>query len=220
VHSVDIKVPKSLVVAYVATQPDGTAQALREIGIPTTYLTPDELPLMDLARFTAIVIGPREYERAPELVTMNPRLLEWVRAGGTMVVQYGQYEMTQPGMMPFPIGLTRPASRVTIESAPVKVLDPTSKLLTWPNRLGPKDWDDWVQERALYMPTTIDPRYRTPIALNDPDEPENRGAILEATLGKGRYVYTSLSLFRQIPAGIEGGLRLFVNLLSAGLPPQ
>lgn len=220
VNAVEIQVPKALVVAYVASQPDGTAQALREIGIPTTYITPDELPLIDLARFTAIVIGPREYERAPELITMNPRLFEWVRAGGTMVVQYGQYEMTQPGMMPFPIGLARPAARVTIESAPVTVLDPTSKLLTWPNRIGPKDWAEWVQERGLYMPTTIDPRYRTPIALNDPDEPENRGAILEATVGKGRYVYTSLSLFRQIPAGIEGGLRLFVNLLSAGLPPQ
>ncbi len=220
VHAVEIQVPRALSVAYVATQPDGTAQALREIGIPTTYLTPEELPLVDLARFTAVVIGPREYERAPELAALNPRLFEWVRGGGTMVVQYGQFEMAQPGMMPFPIGHTRPAARVTLEGAPVKVLEPGSRLLTWPNRIAAQDWAEWVQERALYMPSTIDSRYRTPIALNDPDEPENRGAILDATLGKGRYIYTSLALFRQIPAGVEGGLRLFVNLLSAGLPPQ
>jgi hypothetical protein len=182
-------------------------------------LTPQELPLVDLSRFTTVVIGPRAYDAQPELATQNARLTEWVRQGGTLLVQYGQYEMLRPGMMPFPVTLTRPAARVTLETAPVTVLDPASKLLTWPNRIAASDWQAWVQERGLYMPTTIDPRYRTPLAMNDPDEPANRGAILDATLGKGRYVYTTLSLFRQIPAGVPGSMRLLVNLLSAGTNP-
>jgi hypothetical protein len=199
---------------------DAVAPSLRGLEIPTTVLSPAELPLVDLSRYTTVVIGPRAYDAAPELATQNARLMEWVRQGGTLVVQYGQYEMLRPGMMPFPVTLTRPAARVTLETAPVTVLEPASKLLTWPNRIVAGDWQDWVQERGLYMPSTIDGRYRTPLAMNDPDEPANRGAILDATLGKGRYVYTSLSLFRQIPAGVPGSMRLLVNLLSAGLTPQ
>ena len=219
-QSVPVTVPRPLVVAYVTGVSDAVAPALRGLDIPTTVLAPEELPLVDLARYTTVVIGPRAYEAAPELATQNPRLLEWVRQGGTLVVQYGQFEMARPGMMPYPVGFTRPAARVTLEQAPVTVLDPASRLLTWPNPIGTTDWADWVQERALYMPSTIDARYRTPLAMQDPDEPENRGAILETTLGKGRYVYTSLSLFRQVPAGIPGGMRLLVNLLSAGLAPR
>jgi hypothetical protein len=118
------------------------------------------------------------------------------------------------------VQFTRPAARVTLEDADVRVLVQGSRLLTWPNRIGPADWTEWVQERALYMPTTIDSRYRTPLAMNDPAEPENRGALLDATLGRGRYIYTTLSFFRQSPGGVPGAMRLFVNLLSAGIPAQ
>jgi hypothetical protein len=219
-QAVTVTVPRTLVVAYVTGVSDAIAPTLRGIGIPTTVLAPAELPLLDLARYTTLVIGPRAYEASPELATQNARLMEWVRKGGTLVVQYGQFEMARPGMMPYPIAHTRPAARVTIEDAAVQVREPASKLLTWPNRIGDADWRDWVQERALYMPSTIDPRYRSPLAMHDPDEPDNAGAILDVSIGKGRYVYTTLSLFRQIPAGIPGGMRLLVNLLSAGLTPQ
>ncbi|MDH5235266.1 MAG: LmbE family protein, partial [Gemmatimonadota bacterium] len=130
-----------------------------------------------------------------------------------------QYEMAGPGMMPYPVTFGRPAARVTIEEAPIQVLDPRARILTWPNRITMADWEGWVQERGLYMPGEIDPRYGTPLEMHDPDEPENRGAILTATVGRGRYVYTSLSLFRQVPGGVPGGVRLLVNLLSAGLTP-
>ncbi len=220
-QAVPVTIPRGLVVAYVTGVSDAIAPALRGLEIPLTILTPAELPLLDLSRFSTVVIGPRAYQAAPDLVTQNPRLLEWVRGGGTLVVQYGQGEMARPGMMPYPVEYTRPAARVTLEKAPVRVATPASKLLTWPMRITPADWDDWVQERALYMPSTIDARYRTPIAMNDPDEPENRGAILDAPLGKGRYVYTTLSIFRQVPAGVPGAVRILVNLMSAGIvPPQ
>ncbi|HVH38520.1 MAG TPA: PIG-L family deacetylase [Gemmatimonadaceae bacterium] len=215
-ESVPVVVPKGLNVVYVTGVSDASAQSLRQLGVMASAVTPEQLPLLDLTQFTTIVIGPRAYEASPSLRTMNPRLMDWMRAGGTLVVQYGQFEMAEPGMMPFPITFRRPAARVTIENAPVRVLDPQSRLLNWPNRIGERDWANWVQERAVYMPTVIDERYRTPLAMNDPGEPENRGAILEATVGKGRYIYTSLSLFRQIPGGIPGGVRLLVNMISAG----
>ena len=218
-QSVPIMVPKNLVVAYVTGVSDVVAPSLRQLDIPTTVLAPAELPLLDLTRYTTVVIGPRAYESSEELRAFNPRLFEWVRGGGTLVVQYGQFEMATPGLMPYPIAHTRPAQRVAIEEAPVRVLEPRARVLTWPNRIVATDWEGWVQERGLYMPSEIDARYATPLAMNDPDEPENRGALLTATLGQGRYVYTTLSLFRQVPGGVPGGLRLLVNLLSAGLTP-
>lgn len=216
-QAVSITVPRDLRVVYVAGVSDVSAAALQQVGVQVLTVSAAELPNVDLSRFTTVVIGPRAYDAFPELRAQNQRLLAWVNDGGTLLVQYGQFEMAQPGMTPFPIGFTRPAARVTLEDAEVRVLDPQSRLLQWPNRITAEDWEGWVQERALYMPSEIDARYRTPLAMNDPGEPENRGAILEATAGRGRYVYTSLSLFRQVPAGVPGGIRLLVNLLSAGI---
>lgn len=218
--AVPITVPRALRVAYVTGVSDGLPPVLSQLEIPTTVLSGDQLPLLDLEQYTTVVIGPRAYQTSAELRAANPRLFQWVRDGGTLVVQYGQFEMQQPGMMPAPVSFGRPAARVTREDAPVTVLDAASRLLRWPNRIGEADWADWVQERALYMPSEIDASYRTPIAMQDPDEPEQRGAILDLPMGKGRYVYTSLSLFRQIPGGVPGGSRLLVNLLSANLPVE
>lgn len=218
--SVPVQVPRALRVAYVTGVSDALAPILQQLGIPITVLTPDQIPLVDLAQYSTVVIGPRAYGTSADLQAANPRLFEWVRGGGTLVVQYGQFEMQQPGMMPFTIAFQRPAARVTREDAPVRVLDPQSKLLRWPNRITDADFADWVQERALYMPSVIDQNYRTPLAMNDPDEPEQRGAILDAALGKGRYIYTSLSLFRQAPGGVPGSARILVNLLSAGLAEE
>ena len=140
------------------------------------------------------------------------------------MVQYGQFEMGNPGMMPYPITIVRPADRVTEEDAPVRLIDASSPILNAPNRIGPADWQGWIQERSLYMPRTHDERYRSLLSMNDTGEPPNDGAILIAPLGSGTYVYTTLALFRQLPAGVPGGARLFVNLLSAdqrsaGTPP-
>jgi hypothetical protein len=117
--------------------------------------------------------------------------------------------------MPYPVTIVRPADRVTEETAAVRITDPASPILNSPNRIGPADWAGWVQERTLYIPRTHDERYRTMLSMNDTGEPPNDGAILVAPLGAGTYVYTTLALFRQLPAGVPGGARLFVNLLSA-----
>jgi hypothetical protein len=133
-----------------------------------------------------------------------------------MVVQYGQYEMQAPGIMPFQVTLQRPQDRVTEEDAPVRVLDPGAPILSTPNRITQADFTGWVQERALYMPRTFADVYKPVLSMNDPGEPPNSGGILVAPYGSGTYVYTTLSFFRQLPAGVPGATRLFVNLLAAG----
>jgi hypothetical protein len=124
--------------------------------------------------------------------------------------------MQEPGVMPYPITLDRRAQRVSIEEAPVTVVDRASPLLAAPNRITAADFAGWVQDRTLYMPKTFDPRYAAPLETHDPGEPANRGAILAAPYGRGTYVYTTLAFFRQLPNGVPGAARLFVNLLSAG----
>jgi LmbE family N-acetylglucosaminyl deacetylase len=219
-QAANVTVPAGLTVAYVQGVGDLSAAGLRQLGIPLTTVTPQELPLLDLTRFTTVIVGPRAYQASPDLRAYNRRLLDFVKDGGTMLVQYGQQEMTRPGLMPFPVGMGRSAQRVTLEDAPVTVLDAGAGPLAWPNRITDADWADWVQERSLYMPADIDPRYETPVEMHDPEEPPNRGAILTTRYGKGTYVYTTLSLFRQFPAGVPGSARLFVNLLSQGRNPK
>ena len=217
-QAVNITVPAGVTVAYVQGVGDLSAAGLRQLGIPLTVVTPQELPLLDLSKFTTVIVGPRAYQASPELRAYNRRLMQFVKDGGTMLVQYGQQEMARPGLMPYPVSFARTAQRVTLEDAPVTIRDPKSRLLNWPNAIGAADWADWVQERSLYMPSTIDPLYSTPLEMHDPGEPDNNGAVLMTAYGKGTYVYTTLSLFRQFPAGVPGSAKLFVNFLSAGLP--
>jgi len=215
---VDLRIPAALRVAYVTGVSDNVAPVLAQLGVPVTIIAPKDLARADLSPYTTVVIGPRAYEAHPELLAANPHLLEFARKGGTMLVQYGQYEMTQPGVMPYPIALGRPADRVTWEDAAVRMLAPSDKLLRVPNAIRDDDFAGWVQERALYMPRTFDSRYRPLLSMNDPGEAPIDGAILVTPIGQGQYVYTTLALFRQLPAGVPGAARLFLNLLSASIP--
>ena len=205
----------NLRIGYVRGVGDNVMPMLEELGLAVTELDPATLPQTNLSRFTTIVLGPRAYEASAALKSSTPALMRFVRDGGTVVTQYGQTEMTQPGILPYPITLSRPADRVTDEHAQVRVLDPSSPLLSSPNKIGEADFAHWVQERALYMPHTFDKQYRSQISMNDRDEPPNDAAVLVAPLGKGTYIYTTLSFFRQLPAGTPGAARLFINFLSA-----
>ncbi len=203
-------------IGYITGVGDNVMPMLEELGLPVTELDPATLPQLNLSKFSAIVVGPRAYEASPALVANNPVLMNYVRNGGTMVTQYGQLRYTEPGILPYPVTLARPvADRVTDEDAPVRVLDPSSRLLLSPNRITDSDFANWVQERASYMPRTFDAAYHPLFSMNDPGEPPNAAAVLVASLGKGTYVYTTLSFFRQLPAGNPGAARLFINLLSA-----
>lgn len=205
-------------VGYIAGVGDKGMDALRQLDVEVEEIPPAMLGSMDLSRFTSIIVGPRAYEAHEPLRRNNARLLNYARGGGNLVVQYGQYEMMSPGVMPYPIELTRPAARVTMENAPVKVLRPTAPLLTSPNRITAADWDSWVQERGTYMPSAFSPQYTPFLAMNDPDEPENRGALLQANVGRGTYTYVTLALFRQLPNGVPGAARILLNLVTPQAP--
>jgi LmbE family N-acetylglucosaminyl deacetylase len=213
INAVAVALPARLNVAYVPGVGDNVAPVLQQLGVPLTIVNADDLPQTDLSRFTAIVVGPRAYQASQTLEGNNDYLLAYVRNGGRLVVQYGQGEMQRPGIMPYPITLKQPAERVTDENAPVTFTDPQSPLLNAPNKITQDDFNGWVQERASYMPSTFDSHYRTMLAMSDPGEQPNRAAILAAPYGRGTYIYVPLALFRQLPAGVPGGARIFANLL-------
>jgi LmbE family N-acetylglucosaminyl deacetylase len=215
IEAVDVELPKGARIAYVPGASDEVAPVLRELGLTVQVIPPGDLSATDLSRFSTIVVGPRAYEISDELLRANERLLDFARAGGTVVMQYGQYEMTRPGVMPYPITLARPHDRVTDESGPVRILRPESPLLTTPNRITEQDFEGWVQDRSLYMPRTFDPHYEALLEVQEPGEPARQSALLVAPLGKGLYIYTTLAFFRQLPAGVPGAARLFVNLIGA-----
>lgn len=213
-RSIDVKLPQDINVGYIQGVGDNVAEFLRQVDIPVTALKPEALPMTDLSVFSAIVVGPRAYQAHETLRNNNAYLLRYAQSGGNLVVQYGQYEMTQGSIMPFPITLSRPAARVTEEHSPVRIKESESPVLNIPNRITLDDFDNWVQERSLYMPSTADSRYKNVVSMNDTGEADNDFGILTTRLGKGKYTYTTLALFRQVPAGVSGGVRLFVNLLT------
>ena len=213
INAVDVVLPAKLNVAYIPGVGDNVAPILQQLGVPLTIVDPEDVPQTNLTRFTAIVVGPRAYQSSQNLQDNNDYLLSYVRNGGRLVVQYGQAEMMRPGIMPYPIQLKQPAERVTDENTPVTFTDPRSRLLNAPNKITQDDFNGWVQERATYMPSTFDSHYRTMLAMNDPGEQPNRAAILAAPYGRGTYIYVPLALFRQLPAGVPGGARIFANLL-------
>ena len=211
---VDVALPVTKV-GYVMGPGDEIPAILRQLGFQVVLLSDDDLEDADLVTFGAVVVGVRAYNTRPRLAQVQERLLAYVQDGGTLVVQYD----TERGLVtdrlgPFPLKLSR--DRVTDETAPVTVLVPGHPLLTTPNAIAARDFDGWVQERGLYFPGSWDPRYQALLAMSDPGEKPLQGALLFAPYGKGSYVHTSLAFFRQLPAGVPGAIRLFVNLLGGG----
>jgi hypothetical protein len=215
--AVDVKAPANLQVAYVRGVGDNVQRMLEQLDIGVKAVAPEALPMLDPKAYSTLVIGPRAFEASDAVTATAPFIQEFARRGGTVVVQY-QQNAAQPGILPFPVTLSRPADRVADERAEVTILSPAHRAVTYPNRITAADFTDWAQERGLYMPRTFDERYTALFEMHDPGEPSNYGAVLVAPLGKGTFVYTSLSFFRQLPGGNPGAARLFVNLLSAGLP--
>jgi hypothetical protein len=199
---------------YVRGAADVVPEKLAAVGVPVELLRPDSLTRGDLSRYTAIVIGSRAYEVDPALVANNGRLLDYARAGGLVIVQYQQYPFITGGFAPYPLNIARPHDRVTDETAPVTPLVPEHPAFHYPNELREQDWDGWVQERGLYFAHDWDSTYVPLLETGDPDGPPLRGGLLVAPLGRGTYVYTGLSFFRELPAGVPGAFRLFLNLLA------
>jgi len=214
IQMLDLKLPEVSRIGYIRGASDRVPEILQEIGLPLQMLTAGDLRTADLSRFDAIVVGSRAYETDPVLTEINNRLLDYVEDGGLLLVQYQQYQFVRGGFAPLQLEIGRPHGRVTDETARVEVLRPEHPVFEVPNRITPADWVGWVQERGLYFAAEWDSAFTPLLSLQDEGQATEKGALLVADVGKGVYIYTGLSFFRQLPAGVPGAIRLFVNLLS------
>jgi hypothetical protein len=209
-----LSLPSGLV-GYIAGPGDTVAADLAHVGVHIEAIDDDALRSADLSKYAAIVLGVRAYNTRTALRGGHERLMRYAERGGIVIVQYNtssQNAQLDVPIGPYPLKLGR--GRVTDENAAVKPHGKAHAVLARPNRLTDADWQGWVQERGLYFAETYDERYTPVLELHDPDEPVQLGGLLVAQPGKGRYVYTGLAFFRQLPAGVPGAYRLLVNLLA------
>ncbi len=201
-------------IGYIMGAGDEVPDALRQLGLEVSLLAPSDLAQSDLSRFDAIVAGVRAYDTRADLRANHARLMQYVRQGGTFIVQYNRERTGNMG--PYSLTVSNDNQhRVTDEDAAMALPHPDSQLLRAPNRITAADFGGWVQERGAYFASKWDPQYQTVFESHDENEKPMAGGELWARYGKGVYVYTAYSWFRQLPAGIPGAYRLFANLLSA-----
>ena len=210
-RKVDVKLAAGLRIGYVMGTGDLVPEAIEGLGGVVHLLTAADLASGDLSAWNVIVIGIRAYSARPELAAAQPRLDEFVRRGGTLIVQYQSGNFPAP----FPLALRR-MERVVDETAPVKLLEPAHPLLNWPNVIGNADFDGWVEERGHSFLDSWDAHYTALTETADPGQDAQRGGLLVAHPGKGTYIYVAYALYRQLPELVPGAYRLLANLLSAG----
>ncbi len=219
VSIVDVKIPAGLRVGYIMGAGDDIPDVLKSVGVNVTLLSPEEVKSGDLSKYSTIVLGIRAHEAREDVRQNNQRLLDYVKNGGTLMVQYVYQtdQFSSGNYTPYPLSLDRNnRDRVTVEEAPVEILAPSDPIFQSPNQISQKDFDGWVQERALYCPTQWDSHYTPLLSSHDPGDPAERGGVLVAKYGKGTYIFNAWAFFRQLPAGVPGAIRLYVNLLNAG----
>ncbi len=217
VTAVPVRLPvKPLNIGYIMGAGDDIPAVLKQIGLPVAMITPHDLAGGNLSRFDTIVLGIRAYDTRKDVRDLNPRLLQYVFDGGALVVQYnaGVADFNSGKFTPYPAQISR--DRVSVEEAPVEILLPGDKIFAQPNPITPGDFDGWVQERGLNFMNQWDPRFEPLLASHDPGEAPQKGGMMRARYGKGVYIFTGYSFFRELPAGVGGAIRLFVNLLNAG----
>jgi len=187
-------------------------EAIQELGVTPHLLSADDLRSGDLSQWNTIVIGIRAYSARPELAMVQPRLEAYVRAGGTLVVQY----QSETFPAPLPLAMGRTPERVVDETTPVKLLSPENPLLSWPNKITTADFNGWFEERGHSFLDTWDAGYTALTETADPGQDPQRGGLIVARAGKGTYIYVAYALYRQFPELVPGAYRVFANLLSAG----
>ena len=200
-------------IGYITGAGDLVPDMLKEIGFNVTMLGENEIMNSDLGKYDAIIAGVRAYNVNERLKFEQTKLMKYVENGGVYVVQYN---VNRPLLIseigPYPFTIVR--DRVTEEDAEIKIIQPESRVLNFPNKITTKDFEGWIQERGIYYASTNSPAYEKPLSMKDTGEKETDGALLVANYGKGRFIYTGLVFFRQLPAGVPGAYRLFVNLIS------
>ncbi len=218
VRGVDVKVAPDLQIGYIMGTGDTVPEALEQIGIHPHLLSAAELASADLSSYNAIVVGIRAYSNHPDLIVNNHRLLDYVRNGGTLIVQYQSPDFDDYGPYPFTLG--RNPEKVVEETDPVTITDPGNPLFQSPNRITSADFDNWVEERGHSFMTSWDNRYQPLTETHDPNQDPQRGGLLYARYGKGIYIYVAYALYRQFPEAVPGAYRILANLVSHSSPHQ
>jgi hypothetical protein len=217
---VAVKTIPNIRVGYIDGVGDQVPPAIEQLGAKLSFIEQDELAWGDLSKYDVIVTGVRAYERRADLRAYNQRLLDYVAKGGTVIVQYNKMEFNREDYGPYPAKVS--GNRVADETVPVKILAPDHPLFNYPNKIGPAAWDGWVQERGLYFLGEKDKKYVDLVSMTDSfkDNPgEKLGSFVEGKVGKGRWIYLGLGLWRQLPAGTDGAYQLLANLLALGKAP-
>jgi len=202
-------------IGYIKGAGDAIPESLEQIGYQVTSINPSEITFENLNKFDAIVVGIRAYNTVPELAFKQPELNSYVKNGGTLLVQYNtSHRLVTEEFSPYQLELSR--DRVTDEFSEVTLLAPDHQVLNYPNKITKKDFKNWVQERGLYFPNKWGKEFTPILGMNDKGSKKTKGSLLVASYGKGYYIYTGISFFRELPAGVSGAYRLFANLLSIG----
>lgn len=202
-------------IGYIPGAGDDVAACLKQVGYNVTTLTDELLSSGDLSKYIAIVTGVRAYNTNDRLFVHYSKLMEYVKRGGNLIVQYNTNSRVGPlntKVGPYPFTISR--DRVTNETAEVGILDPSHPVLNYPNKISQKDFEGWKQERGIYFATDLDKSYQTVLTMHDPGEKAHEGSLIVAKYGKGNFIYTGLVFFRELPAGVPGAYRLFVNMIS------
>ncbi len=216
---VDVKTAPGLRIAFFPGTGDDVPQALEDLGLHVTTLSGEVLADGDLSSFDAIVLGVRAYSVRPELRTFNSRLLEYVKGGGVLIVQYNLQNFDdQYGPYPFALGSN--PQKVVDENSNVQILAPANPVLNWPNKITEADFKGWQEERGHGFMATFGAPYQALFEMHDPGQLPQRGGMLIARYGKGLYIYDALALYRQLPAGVPGAYRILANLVSVGKNPM
>jgi LmbE family N-acetylglucosaminyl deacetylase len=220
VSIVDVRAPHDLKVGYIMGAGDDIPTVLKQVGMDVTLIPSEKIASEDLSNYGTIVLGIRAYDTQKDVVTNNQKLLDFVSAGGTLVVQYNTAvgDFNSGKFTPYSADLSR--ARVTVEETPVEILAPEDSVFHYPNTITARDFDGWVQERGLYFMDKWDDHFTPLLSCHDPGEDAQKGGLLRAKYGKGTYIYAAYAFFRQLPAGVPGAVRLYVNLLSAGHEKQ
>lgn len=214
----DVKVNPNLQIAYIEGSGDDVPASLENLGIHAHFLSREDLATGDLQKYDAILVGVRGYAVRADLRAYNQRILDYVKNGGVVVVQYQTPEYDH-NFGPYPYTMTNDPEEVTDEASPVTLVDPSSPVLNWPNKITAKDFEGWIEERGSKFMMSWDPHYEAPIETHDSGQDPQKGGLLVARYGTGVYVYTAYAFYRELPLGVPGAYRLFDNLLSLSKNP-
>ena len=216
---VDVKVAPGLNVSYIVGAGDEMPQSLVNLGINVHFLTAEDLAAGNLSKFDAIVLGVRTYAVREDLKTYNGRLLDYVKNGGVVIVQYNTPEYDH-NYGPYPYKMGSNPEEVTDEASKVEILDPFNPVFTWPNKITAKDFENWVEERGSKFLESWDAAYEPLLETHDPGQAPQKGGLVYAKYGKGVYIYNAYAFYRQMPEGVPGAYRFFANMISLGKNPR